>query len=471
MGKNIDKRVWGVLGKQQTYFSPQKQVEGKTKTPLNANAFDSWDAKRSRFKRVDGYENPVQQAGTVIGQSQPTPQPSATPQPTPSITPTSTPLPILTPDLWFDATDSSTMFLVLSGGTTFVDKWTSKGNYTWELSASTINRRPVLSGSSLMPSNQQVVRFNTNNTSTLQDGLSGFNQPVIPHSGSTTFVVFAKPQGSTYNNSLYQFQLYSGFTNGGVAFVSGTSVWDRYFSSAQVGNLISTNAYTPFIQNMSLTGFTGTNINDKFLMKAVNIYPTGFSTIQSNETSGTSTNSFSGISYEGRWNNAAMGITITTSAGTQNFNNMNMEMGEVMIYNRNLSAFEQAQVEAYLKDKWQYDLWSIPPTPQPTPTPTATPIPPSLSFIVGSGATGLEACNNLASGNTTTLYAYDLGNCGPCAPATCWPCLTTSQPIYQNAQGTILAASAFYANQTTPSTANRMFINNGFISGGTYTSC
>lgn len=98
MSKNIDKRVWGVLGKQQTYFSPQKQVEGKSKTPLNANAFDSWDSKRSKFKRVDGYENAVQQGGTVIGQ-QTTPVPSSTPQPTPSITPTNTITPSITPSL------------------------------------------------------------------------------------------------------------------------------------------------------------------------------------------------------------------------------------------------------------------------------------------------------------------------------------------------------------------------------------
>jgi hypothetical protein len=91
MGKNIDKRLWGVLGKQQTYFSPQKQVEGKTKTPLNANAFDSWDAKRSRFKRIDGYDigDAVQQGG-VVPQVSSTPI-ITTPTPTPSITPSSTP--------------------------------------------------------------------------------------------------------------------------------------------------------------------------------------------------------------------------------------------------------------------------------------------------------------------------------------------------------------------------------------------
>jgi hypothetical protein len=94
MSKNIDKRVWGVLGKQQTYFSPQKQVEGKTKTPLNANSFDSWDSKRSKFKRVDGYENAIQQGGAVPQVSS-TPVVS-TPTPTPSITPTTTITPTIT---------------------------------------------------------------------------------------------------------------------------------------------------------------------------------------------------------------------------------------------------------------------------------------------------------------------------------------------------------------------------------------
>lgn len=89
MSNRIDKRVWGVLGKMQTFYSPQKQVEGKVKTPLNANAFDSWDVKRSRFRRVDGYENAIQQGG-VVPQGTPSPAVSATPTPTPSITPSPT---------------------------------------------------------------------------------------------------------------------------------------------------------------------------------------------------------------------------------------------------------------------------------------------------------------------------------------------------------------------------------------------
>jgi len=101
MSKNIDKRVWGVLGKQQTYFSPQKQVQGKTKTPLNANAFDSWDAKRSRFKRVDGYENAIQQGGAVpqISSTPIITTPTPTPSFTPTNTPTNTPTPSITPEI------------------------------------------------------------------------------------------------------------------------------------------------------------------------------------------------------------------------------------------------------------------------------------------------------------------------------------------------------------------------------------
>lgn len=99
MSNRIDKRVWGVLGKQQTFYSPQKQVEGKIKTPLNANAFDSWDVKRSRFKRIDGYDISIQQGGVV-------PQPSSTPIVSP--TPTTTPTPTITPTNTLTPTPTTT---------------------------------------------------------------------------------------------------------------------------------------------------------------------------------------------------------------------------------------------------------------------------------------------------------------------------------------------------------------------------
>ncbi len=69
-----------------------------------------------------------------------------------------------------------------------------------------------------------------------------------------------------------------------------------------------------------------------------------------------------------------------------------------------------------------------------------------LSFIVGSGTTKSNACNNLTSGNTITIYAYDLGNCGGCAPLNCYPCLMTDQRFYLDSNFTIPAPTGYYTN-------------------------
>lgn len=95
MSNRIDKRVWGVLGKQQTYYSPLKALEGKTKVPLNANSFESWDSKKSRYYRVDGVPNHIQQHG-VVPQDAITPTPSPSPSPTITVTPTNTNTPSIT---------------------------------------------------------------------------------------------------------------------------------------------------------------------------------------------------------------------------------------------------------------------------------------------------------------------------------------------------------------------------------------
>jgi hypothetical protein len=74
------------------------------------------------------------------------------------------------------------------------------------------------------------------------------------------------------------------------------------------------------------------------------------------------------------------------------------------------------------------------------------PCQPTVSFIVGSGTTKSDACNNLTSGNTVTIYAYDLGNCGGCAPLTCFPCLTTSQQLFMDSDLTIHVPNGYYTN-------------------------
>lgn len=90
-------------------------------------------------------------------------------------------------------------------------------------------------------------------------------------------------------------------------------------------------------------------------------------------------------------------------------------------------------------------------TPTTTPTPTST-LPVSLlTFNVFSGESRYLACN---SGITTTVYALNLGNCGPCTPLTCWPCLTTSQYVYANSGLTEIVTDGFYMNYMSPPSSN-----------------
>ena len=82
---------------------------------------------------------------------------------------------------------------------------------------------------------------------------------------------------------------------------------------------------------------------------------------------------YTGVNYQTVWNNLALGIQITTSAGTLSYQNTSSEIGEIMIFGRILSVSEQLDVENYLKDKWRYNDWTIPITPTPSVTPTITP--------------------------------------------------------------------------------------------------
>jgi hypothetical protein len=92
-----DSKTWGVLGKQQTFYAPTHFMGEKV--PLNANPTDSWDYKKSKYRRIDLVpKNDGQQAGVVPQGTPVTPTPSATSvTPTPTPTNTSTPTPTITP--------------------------------------------------------------------------------------------------------------------------------------------------------------------------------------------------------------------------------------------------------------------------------------------------------------------------------------------------------------------------------------
>jgi hypothetical protein len=385
-----DKKLWGVLGKQKEYYHPNQFVARIV--PLNANPLDAWDTKRSRYKRIDGFSNDDQQAGVVPEVSSgpsisPSPTPTLTntptttssPTPTPSITPSSTPYPLpINPSLWWDASDSSTFTLISSGGTNYVSRWNSKGSSTWALTGASTDTMPILSASTLMPGNPNCVRFTPNTTTTLRDYLTSFNNTPINHSGGTWFYIWAKPSGSTYANALYTAAVYSGLSNGGVVQIAGGAFQDRQFLTIQnTANLQNTYSIGTFAQASALPVYSATGLNDKYIMSFNFQANNGeFSNLEINQSAQTYSTVFTGTSLQPQVNSFIMGTTITTSAGTLNNNNSNVELCEAMWFNTNLTPAQREQVELYLKDKWRYDEWASPvPTPTPTASTTQTPTP------------------------------------------------------------------------------------------------
>lgn len=312
--------------------------------------------------------------------SQPTPTPSITPTftSTPTVTPSSTPFPFVQPSLWFDASDSTTMNLILSGGTTYISQITSKGTESWTLTGQTTNRYPIYSASTSFPGSPNIIRFTPNATTTSRQGLVAFDRPVLTHTGSTIFVVWNQPAGS----ASFINQVYSGNTNGTLA-VSGTNIFDRLQFASIASNIANTNIYPQTsIQSVSIPApISATSLNNKYLMKAVLSANPGFGSWELNQSGETSTVLFTGTTITPQWNAFNLGF-VTSSSGQIFATNTNIELAEMMVYNRELSSDEQEAVELYLRDKWRYDEWA---SPVPTPTQTSSPTPsitPSVSPTV-----------------------------------------------------------------------------------------
>lgn len=96
--------------------------------------------------------------------------------------------------------------------------------------------------------------------------------------------------------------------------------------------------------------------------------------------------------------------------------------------------------------------------------PNPCPSTPPLAFNITSGSTKNEAC---FSGYTGFVYAADLGNCGGCAPLTCWACLSTGQQLFQNAALTIPVADGYYTNNMNGSSSyGTWYVVGGYPQGG-----
>ena len=393
--QNIGKKTWGVLGKQQTYFYQPGLATNKEKTPLNANAFDAWDLKKSKYRRIDlmpkiQMENDGQQGG-VVPQGTPTPDvsptptptsnPTSTPTPTPSFTPTvtpsSTPFPLPeTPALWYDATNIGSIDYISSGGTDYVAAWRSVGTYQKAVTGVTTNTMPIWSGSSRMPGSPLIVRWNKSTNTALRQFLTQrFDSTPIPQSGFTTFVVFANPgydyTGIATNTGLgFQFFMASGNTTGGFNAPPALNYNMIIGNGAniQLGTTINGVGTNNVIPNWSAT-----SLNNKFLYTQVSQFDNNIPYFELNQSGGTMQLPITGTT-NGTVSSIALGIQFIAN-GTINFGTINpgVEIGEIMMFNRILTIQEQEQVQDYLRDKWRYDEWASPvPTPNPTTTPTPT---------------------------------------------------------------------------------------------------
>jgi hypothetical protein len=117
-------------------------------------------------------------------------------------------------------------------------------------------------------------------------------------------------------------------------------------------------------------------------------------------------------------------------------------------------------------------------TPTMTPTPS-TPLLPFNAFVVGSGSTANDACNNLSLGITFTAYANmpNDSQCtsGGCFPVlNCFPCVNTIDTWWLDAAFTIPLPDMWIANYIgNGGTTNpqRQQIVGQQIVGGTFTGC
>jgi hypothetical protein len=385
---NIGKKLWGVLGKQQTYYyQPGLAQQGKEKTPLNANAFVAWDYKKSRYRRVDlvprQLENDGQQAG-VVPQETSTPIPDVSPTPTPSFTPTATMTPTVTPSstpyilpetpaLWYDATNVGSIDYISSGGTDYVQTWRSIGTYQKSLSGVTTDTMPQWSASTTLPGSPLVVRFTKSATAGLRDFLSQrFDSTVIPTTGITQFMVITNPSynysaTSTTNGFGIQTQLFSGnTTTGGFTSIAGVApVAYNTLIGASTNNVQLGQVYSGYSVANVMGGFSSTTLGNKFLY--TQIYPVGATPYyEINQSGGTNLNAFT-ASSPSSITSYVLGSSTNSGGTIATTYNSGAEVAEIMIFNRVLSPSEQEQVQDYLRDKWRYDEWA---SPVPTPTPT-----------------------------------------------------------------------------------------------------
>jgi hypothetical protein len=377
------RKVWGVLGKQAEYYTPSHFLGEKV--PLNANAFDAWDYKKSKYKRVDLIPNQVENAqqGGVVPQgtpvaATPTPTPSFTPTqtqtntpsvtpeidciwnltdelwennsnlwnvcqpvitPTNTVTPTNTPTPSTTPPafnpsslnpmIWVDFNDASTLSL-RSGQ--FVQSASNKGNWTafTGFSQTTAANQPSWSASTMGTGMSAITISNDflENT-TIPTGSTWNSFVVLKYGGTDPFapIQVASTFGAaqSWSNLYAQRQLdrYANFK------IEGANEYRRAFDGYTGFN--TTHIAQGYMSNSALTIVDYFNINNSAQTE----------TIEAN------TNTTTG------WPGAITNSPLFRIINNEEFGaSIPGEIGEIYMFDKELTSTEQANLINYLKTKW-----------------------------------------------------------------------------------------------------------------------
>jgi hypothetical protein len=279
---------------------------------------------------------------TATNTPSPTQTGTAVITPTPSITPSATPTtppfsPSSVPNLfqWFDASNSSSYSTRTVGSQTYVTSWTGTAGST--LTQPTQSYQPqLIQGAHGFPySGVSFVGADI--------ALSGTTSGSVP-SGNTTFIVSYNP---TDTNSME----FSVDTNNGEGI------------SSQYNNNNIAETRTPFYK-VAWNGWT-----------SVQYYPNSFLAVTGNSVSAGGTLN---DNPHDTTSSFTPGSTMTRVRISDIAADSNGTIFEIVVYNRVLNQTEYNNVTNYLKNKWNYAVFSATPTPTPTvsitPSPTATPV-------------------------------------------------------------------------------------------------
>jgi hypothetical protein len=272
--------------------------------------------------------NTATQTQTPTNTASPTPTRTGTPTPTPT-TPPFVPTDLTDLFQWFDASSGTTYSTRVSGPTTFVTSWSG-------ITGAVVSQ----ANTSLQP---QLVQFANGlpysgiTFSGTGINLSGATSGSVP-SGNTLFIVSYQPNEV---NSL-QFSVDTNNGEGISSQYTSTDIMEGRTPGRKVqfNNWTTRSKYPYALFNISgnSTSASGT-LNDTTPSSTINTFSAG--------------TTMTGV---------RMSDVVADSIGT---------LYEIILYNRILTSNEQNRVLVYLKNKWNYNNWTI--TPTPTATVTSTP--------------------------------------------------------------------------------------------------